>query len=78
MHNPKNADVPEFTNAPVVHAKTLQTMKDSVKAAPKRNGDATDGDQKIINPVASNESAIFSNMHNIMEKMKTDGDYNVD
>ena len=54
MHNPKNADVPEFTNAPVVHAKTFKSFKDSVKAGPKRSGDNDQGDKNVINPVNRN------------------------
>ena len=54
MHNPKNADVPEFTNAPVVHAKTFKSFRDSVKAGPKRSGDNDQGDKNVINPVNRN------------------------
>ena len=48
MHDPKNAEVPEFANAPVVHAKTFKSFKDSVKAGPKRSGDNDQGDKNVI------------------------------
>lgn len=54
MHSPKNADVPEFTNAPVVHAKTFKSFKDSVKAGPIRSGDNSLGDKNVVNPVNRN------------------------
>ena len=48
MHDPRNAEVPEFANAPVVHAKTFKSFKDSVKAGPKRSGDNDKGDKNVI------------------------------
>ena len=45
MHSPENANTPEFADAPVVHAKTLQAVKDSVKSrSPIRHNDSTIGE----------------------------------
>lgn len=45
MHSPENANTPEFADAPVVHVKTLQAVKDSVKSrSPIRHNDSTIGE----------------------------------
>jgi len=45
MHSPENANTPEFADAPVVFAKTLQAVKDSVKSkSPIRHNDSTIGE----------------------------------
>ena len=45
MHSPENANTPEFADAPVVHTKTLQAVKDSVKSkSPIRHNDSTIGE----------------------------------
>ena len=48
MHSPENAEVYDFVNAPVVIAKTHETIANSTSEGPKRHNDTDDGDANIV------------------------------